>query len=77
MLLAPHHGSPRSRPADIMRWTSPEVVVISAGAGLPINSSESTHGGGDALVLWTHRDGMIEVVTDGRQLRTASWRGRR
>jgi competence protein ComEC len=31
VLLAPHHGSPRSNPPGIAAWSHPEWVVISGG----------------------------------------------
>lgn len=31
VLMAPHHGSIRSSPAEFMRWCTPEYVVISGG----------------------------------------------
>ncbi|MFW6169421.1 MAG: ComEC/Rec2 family competence protein [Planctomycetota bacterium] len=76
VLLAPHHGSPRSRPADVTRWADPAVVVISAGSSCRIRQAESVYGDRGASVFWTHRDGMVEAITDGRTLRVSTWRGR-
>ncbi len=74
VLMAPHHGSRHSRPAAIVGWADPQVVIISAGAGLPIRQVGPAYARDGASVLWTHRDGMIEVVTDGQQLRVSTWR---
>ncbi|MFO7901913.1 MAG: ComEC/Rec2 family competence protein [Pirellulaceae bacterium] len=76
VLLAPHHGSPRSRPADVTRWADPAVVVISAGSSRRIGQVESVYGARGADVFWTHRDGMMEAITDGRELQVSTWRGR-
>lgn len=74
VLLAPHHGSRNSRPAEIVRWADPSVVVISAGAGLPITAVQPVYARNGALVFWTHRDGMIEITSDGTTLQLAPFR---
>ncbi len=68
ILLAPHHGSRHSRPADLVRWAQPSLVVISAGAGLSFPQAQADYASEGATVYWTHRDGLVEVVVDGRQL---------
>ncbi len=74
VLLAPHHGSRHSQPETMVRWANPDVVIISAGAGLAMDQAEPAYACAGAQVLWTHRDGMIEVVTDAKQLRVSTWR---
>lgn len=77
VLLAPHHGSPRSRPAEMVKWAKPTFVVISAGAGFRMERAEPVYGGNGARVFWTHRDGMVEMVSDGRRLQVSAWRARK
>lgn len=76
VLQAPHHGSQRSRPADVVHWAKPSSVVISAGTSFRIEQAEKVYGDAAASVFWTHRDGMIEVVSNGQVLRVSAWRNR-
>ncbi len=73
LLLAPHHGSRHSRPAEWVRWAHPSRVVISAGAGLAFDQASADYASEGAIVYWTHRDGLVEVVIDGRQLVVTSY----
>lgn len=74
VLLAPHHGSRRSRPLEMTRWAAPRLVVVSEGA---VGNGElflSDFAATGAQVRWTHRDGMVEVVMDGRDVGVRTWR---
>jgi competence protein ComEC len=74
LLLAPHHGSQHSRPAELVRWVRPRIVVISAGASLAIEQAEAAYGQGGAPIYWTDRDGCVEVTSDGERWQVATWR---
>ncbi len=72
VLLAPHHGSRGSQPAQLVRWGRPAVVVISAGANLaPGALQQYAELGAD--VRWTERDGMIEVTCRPQGVQVSSW----
>ena len=67
LLLAPHHGSPRSDPPGFAGWSSPDWVVISGGdwrTAQPTTSTYATHG---ARVWHTARDGAVafSIRADG------------
>ncbi len=72
VLMAPHHGSRHSRPADWVRWADPSAVVISAGTSLPWQRAVSDYGGAGAKVLWTHRDGLVEVWMTEHELKIST-----
>jgi competence protein ComEC len=61
VLLAPHHGSLRSRPAEMMAWATPVVVIISAGADPDAERLLAEFSDAAVAVGWTHRDGLICV----------------
>jgi competence protein ComEC len=73
VLLAPHHGSQHSRPRDLVRWCTPEVVVISAGAALAIDDAQAAFGSAGARLFWTFRDGQVQVLTDGRRVSVSTY----
>lgn len=75
VLVAPHHGSRRSRPVDIVRWAAPKLVVVSEGAAADADTFLSDYASAGAQVRWTQRDGMIEVLLDRAGLRARAWRG--
>jgi len=73
LLQAPHHGSGRSRPADVAAWANPKSVVVSAGSSFRVEHTQEVYTAAGTSVYWTHRDGMIEVVSDGQQLHISTW----
>jgi competence protein ComEC len=74
VLLAPHHGSRRSRPQEMTNWAAPSLVVVSDGAARGTDPFPSDYESSGAHARWTHRDGMIEVLLDGHGMRARSWR---
>ncbi len=74
LLLAPHHGSRRSRPREMARWAAPRVVVVSEGAARDGASFLADWEATGASVYWTHQHGMVEVLVAGRELRVRTWR---
>jgi len=59
VVMAPHHGSAHSRPADFLRWSRPEFVLVSAGPKkVPEESLEIQRRDGRTV----HRTGMPGAV---------------
>jgi competence protein ComEC len=65
VVLAPHHGSPRSRPLPFTQWCRPELLIISGShGGLGRQRAEAILEGYrsvPAQVLHTARDGCIRI----------------
>jgi len=63
IVLAPHHGSPRSNPPDLARWSTPEWVVVSGhvDAGGLVREKYQAAG---AKVLETTTVGAVTVTVD-------------
>jgi competence protein ComEC len=64
VLVAPHHGTRTSLPADIARATSPGLVLVSGvgGPAWPEVSAAYRDAAGDATVLKTGGEGAIAVT---------------
>ena len=77
VLLAPHHGSRHSRPADVLQWANPSLVVVSAGGGPRVEQDLAAYRREDVTLVWTHREGLVEVQVDSAGLRHRSWRSGR
>jgi competence protein ComEC len=74
VLLAPHHGSMRSRPADMAAWCAPEWVVISGANEDGGRAPEQAFAAAGARVLHTARAGAVRVSIDDQQMAVRSWR---
>ena len=74
VLLAPHHGSMRSNPADIAAWCEPQWVIVSGANedGGPLLEQAYTKAG--AKVLHTARSGAVRVTIDCDKTRVQAWR---
>jgi len=72
VVLAPHHGSPRSNPGKFADWSRPEHVVISGRRSLgdlaTIESVKSSFRLRGAEVLHTAEDGCIRVESSRQGL---------
>ena len=77
LLLAPHHGSRLSRPRDVVAWTRPEIVVVSAGAGAGADGErfQTDFGESGARVLWTHVEGMVQLKVTAEAWEVSTFRG--
>ena len=64
VLVAPHHGSPTSLPADIARATAPSLVLVSGrgGRAWPEVSAAYETAAGGAAVLKTGGEGAVAVT---------------
>lgn len=74
VVMAPHHGSPRSSPREFAQWSRPRWVVISGG-----HSSESAQVRREfemagARVLHTAEDGAVRVRITADHLSVEEWR---
>ncbi len=59
VLLAAHHGSPRSRPREFVAWCRPRRVLISGGGSAKSEQVRAEFASGGASVWETHRDGAV------------------
>jgi competence protein ComEC len=78
VVLAPHHGSPRSNPGGFADWSRPEHVVISGGRSLAdiptIESVKDSFRLRGAEVFHTADDGCVKVTIGPAGLSVASFR---
>lgn len=75
VVMAPHHGSARSGPAEFMRWCRPKIVVISSGRPAASTTLDAFSTSG-RTVYETCRTGAVRVEIDARgELRVRTWRG--
>ena len=72
VLLAPHHGSRNSRPADFSRWSTPDWLVISAGWGNDLSQTRTAYEQVGAQVLHTAESGSVQVTIRERQLQVVT-----
>ncbi|MHA2426608.1 MAG: ComEC/Rec2 family competence protein [Candidatus Hermodarchaeia archaeon] len=68
----PHHGSKNGLSADLLRFSEPEIAVISVGKNNPYDHPHeeilkllSDHG---VRIMRTDRDGDVEIVSDGKRM---------
>jgi competence protein ComEC len=73
VLVAPHHGSVTSLPADIARVTSPSVVLVSGRGGRAwpeVHAAYAAAAGAEpATVLKTGRDGAVAITLTAGSVR--------
>ena len=79
VLKSPHHGSATSSSEEFLNAIRPALVLISNGRansyGHPVPTVLDRYKAIGARVLRTDLDGQIEVVTDGRALRSSTFKG--
>jgi competence protein ComEC len=73
ILLAPHHGSVRSRPAEIVNWSTPEWAVQSSGnlTGQATNPYEALLG---RRALDTSDVGAVRAQLSAEHIEVRAWR---
>lgn len=64
LVMAAHHGSKNSRPAEFMKWASPDFVVISGGNQRVSDKTASVFEAAERQVARTDRDGAIRFTAD-------------
>jgi competence protein ComEC len=78
VVLAPHHGSPRSNPGKFADWCTPEHVVISGSKPLGdeavIESVKDSFRLRGAEIYHTAEDGCVRVKIDDRGIRIQTTR---
>jgi len=78
VILAPHHGSPRSNPGGFAEWSTPEVAIISGSRGLAdlpaIESVKDSFRLRGAEVYHTAEDGCVSIEIRGSELFVRSHR---
>ncbi|MBX7168311.1 MAG: ComEC/Rec2 family competence protein [Pirellulales bacterium] len=76
VILAPHHGSNRSNPPGLARWSTPDWVVISSGPAPLDPELLDAYRSEGARVVTTATSGAIQFVVDRAGVRAETWRGR-
>ncbi|MBC8355593.1 MAG: ComEC/Rec2 family competence protein [Planctomycetes bacterium] len=72
VVMAPHHGSPRSDPLSFSAWTTPEHVAISGGAGRDVGAVRWAYEHGGAVVTHTAIDGAIRFEVSSAGIKTVT-----
>ena len=60
ILMAAHHGSANSLPAEFVKWASPQYVVISCGRNRVSESMKQNFSNSQKAVFRTDRDGAVQ-----------------
>jgi competence protein ComEC len=68
VLLAPHHGSPRSMPLALARWARPQCVVISGSAKDDSRELRQAYSDDAVRVLHTSESGAVTISSNRRKL---------
>ena len=71
LLMAPHHGSPRSRPAGLALWCRPEWVVVSGSRDVDLEKIATAYE--DAQILNTGKAGAVQVSIDTNGLEVSGF----
>jgi competence protein ComEC len=78
LVLAPHHGSPRSNPGRFSDWCTPEFVVISGRRSLgdeaTVESVKNSFRLRGAEVFHTAEDGCVSALVDQRGVAVSTFR---
>ncbi len=74
ILMAPHHGSRNSDPPGIVRWSTPDYVVISGSDADRSPAVQATYASRGSIVLHTAETGAIEAQIRAGQVAVTPWR---
>jgi competence protein ComEC len=74
ILMAPHHGSRNSDPPGIVRWSTPDWVVISGSDSDRSPAVQATYASRGSVVLHTALTGAIETQISSGRVAVAPWR---
>ncbi len=72
VLMVPHHGSRRSNPPGLARWSTPEWVIISGSGRWDPGPVESAYEAAGGRVLHTAHTGAVSVTIDAAGLRVGT-----
>ena len=64
VLMAPHHGSPRSSPPGLALWCRPEWVVVSGGRNVALEEIATAYEGTRGRILNTGEVGAVRLRID-------------
>ncbi|OHB86539.1 MAG: hypothetical protein A2V98_20910 [Planctomycetes bacterium RBG_16_64_12] len=73
VLLAPHHGSRSSNPPGLVKWCTPDWVIISGSLGSYQPDTVATYRSAGARVLHTGIVGAVHIVVDRGELGVESF----
>ncbi|HUE73864.1 MAG TPA: ComEC/Rec2 family competence protein [Pirellulaceae bacterium] len=78
VIMAPHHGSPRSDPTGFALWSRPEFVVVSGGheaeSRSPAEVVQESYRARGATVLHTAETGAVRVELSGAGVSVSTFR---
>jgi len=74
VVLAPHHGSPRSEPDRFVAWCQPEWVIVSGAANEGAAAHEAASSDPRRRVINTGRSGAVQVTIGRGRLAVQTWR---
>jgi competence protein ComEC len=73
ILMAPHHGSARSEPANIVNWSTPEWAVISSGQG-ELQAADQYRPLLGSRALNTAETGAVRARLSAERVEVRAWR---
>ncbi len=71
--VAPHHGSPRSKPQAFVDWCQPQYVIISAGRAEYSREYKAGYLRTGVRLLHTAETGAVTVTIEDGQVHVAKW----
>ena len=75
VIMAPHHGSPRSNPPGFAAWSTPEWTIVSGGrSSLQSTKARQAYEAAGSQVLHTARRGAVRVRLDEAGVEVDWWR---
>ncbi len=74
VLSAPHHGSVRSLPEEILNWSRPEWVVISGGERENTDKVRTAYSSTGSVILNTYVDGEVSICLDRERVQVTTFR---
>ena len=73
LVMAAHHGSKNSQPAEFMDWAKPDYVVISGGSQRVSDETARVFESKGRTVARTDRDGALRFVVDENGVQFKRW----
>ncbi len=74
VVMAPHHGSSRSRPSEFAAWCQPQWVVVSSGHGHDSSVVRAVFEEAGARVCTTSESGAVRFTFDRSGILVRQWR---
>lgn len=75
-IMAPHHGSVKSKPSGFAAWTTPRYVIVSGSRSRDDPALRRAYESAGCHVLHTGQDGAVEVLLRRDGVRAEAWRRR-